>query len=451
VFAPSLTLVVLLLAGAGPSPSPSPAPDHATLIEQLGSPRFSEREQAATALRELGADALPALRTARSAGDAEVRTRAAAILDRVECELMVLPTLVKLDFREQPLGEILKALGERSRMVMLPEDPENQATWQDRRISLQAPAPVPYWTAVDRLCAAGMLRFSLGASPDAVGREQPGLLLSAGKPKVRPESDQGPFRVKVTRLHHSRDRNLDAEDDDPEAEVVEEFHVQLEVWAEPRLLIGQVGPLTLIEAADDRGRSLLPPADAKETVEVEDESYDDEAFGQGAVQLQASLKFPASPAKTIRRLRGSVPILVAARKAEPLDLPLSGPLGQLQSNGEVRVIVHEVKNDPDGSAVSIALTVRPASDPAVGAVARSGEGPSPSAASALEQQIEIADAKGQIHSWSLTNQEAQGDGIRVTLSVIPNEPDSAPTRLRVFGLSRATIVVNFDFKDVPVP
>src|SRR4051812_47892529 len=108
-----MTVANLLLAvamGLGPTtPAPGLGPD--ALIARLGSPRYADREAATAALRRLGPAALPALRSARSARDAEVRARAAALLERVESELMVRPTLVRLDYRDRPLAEVVKDLG----------------------------------------------------------------------------------------------------------------------------------------------------------------------------------------------------------------------------------------------------------------------------------------------------------------------------------------------------
>ena len=446
MFAPSLALLVLLAGTA-------PASDPASLVDQLGSPRFAERERAASGLLELGAGALPALRGARSARDAEVRTRASAILDRIESDLMVRPTLVALDFRDRPLAEVLRTLSDRSRMVLRPDEPDDRDSWPARKVSLESPEPVPFWAAIDRLCDAGGLRYSPGAVPDVSGRERAGLLLSQGKPRGRAASDQGPFRVKVMRIHHSRDRIFETDDgpDAPAAETAEEFEVQLEVFAEPRLLIGQVGPLVLSEAIDERGRSLRPPAQGEAAQGDDDSSYDDQNFGQGAVTLLIPLRFPNPPCAAIGRLRGSVPILVASRKEGPLDLPLADAAVKVHSNGDLRVKVHEFKPEADGMPATIELSVRPGPDAANGPSPRSGENPIVATATALEHQVEVVDAKGRILPWSLTSQEVQGDGNRVTIAISPPEEAGPPARLLIYGLSRATVRVPFEFKDIPTP
>ena len=54
------------------------------LIEQLGSSRFREREQATQYLFEIGKPALPSLKEAAKSPDAEVRGRAQRLVERID-------------------------------------------------------------------------------------------------------------------------------------------------------------------------------------------------------------------------------------------------------------------------------------------------------------------------------------------------------------------------------
>src|SRR4051812_42289920 len=91
-----------------------PAAEPAALVGRLGSPRYSERESAATSLERLGRQALPALRAARDVRDPEVRTRAVALINKIEGSLLTQPTLVSLNFKETPLPEVVKAIAEQT-------------------------------------------------------------------------------------------------------------------------------------------------------------------------------------------------------------------------------------------------------------------------------------------------------------------------------------------------
>jgi hypothetical protein len=62
----------------------APPPDIARLVEQLGSPRFEEREAADKALEKIGEPALEALRGTARSSDAEVRRRAVELVKAIE-------------------------------------------------------------------------------------------------------------------------------------------------------------------------------------------------------------------------------------------------------------------------------------------------------------------------------------------------------------------------------
>src|SRR5580704_15086177 len=112
----NLALVVLL--------GQVPATEPVTLVERLGSPRYAEREEAAGALERLGRQAVAALRAARDDRDPEIRTRTGALLNKIEGTLLTQPTLVTLDFQDQPLPEVVKALSASTgiKLGLIPEN-----------------------------------------------------------------------------------------------------------------------------------------------------------------------------------------------------------------------------------------------------------------------------------------------------------------------------------------
>jgi len=192
-----LALVVLL--------GQVPVADPAALVERLGSPRYTEREEAAGALERLGRQAVAALRAARDDRDPEIRTRTSALLNKIEGALLTQPTLVTLDFQDRPLPEVVKALSE-STGIKLGLIPENSPTWPNRRISLREATPLPFWKAMDRLCDVAQLQFNFGTHgfPTA-NREAVFPLLDGGPRPAAPTSDSGPFRVSLLSLHYQRD------------------------------------------------------------------------------------------------------------------------------------------------------------------------------------------------------------------------------------------------------
>ncbi len=428
------SLAMLLLLGPGPTASPT------ALVEQLGSPRFAEREEASEALARLGADALPALRAARDAKDPEVRARVATLVEKTEALLLTQPTLVKLDVMDRPLTEAVTTIGEQAG-IKLALTPEVSPAW-NTRVTLQESAPLPFWKALDRLCAAGNLQYNLGMQGSSRNR-QPILTLFAGKQApAGPISDLGPFRVQLTNLHFQRDVSFAAG-----SRPSEQFYMQVQVAAEPRLSVSQGGPIQILEAIDDRGQSMILVDGA--TSMTRQSAY----FGLSAgpiVQMQAHLKRPELPGTTIRKLRGTVPLVVATRKADPLVVPLNGALGKTFRNDQVSLTIQKIHPNPNANQMMIDLGIRPQAGmgAATHAGARGGDF-SLRRQELHQQQIEVLDAKGQIIPCFPTSIDTEG--ARVVLTVAPQDEVAVPTELRYYSLARAATEVNFEFADVMMP
>src|SRR5262249_46735032 len=99
----------VLLGVPTPAAEPADATKIAKLIEQIGSGNFDEREQATAELDKIGAPALAALKKAMTSGDAEVKRRAeelvAKIEKRTESVTLLVPTKVKLSYKDTPVTE----------------------------------------------------------------------------------------------------------------------------------------------------------------------------------------------------------------------------------------------------------------------------------------------------------------------------------------------------------
>lgn len=456
----SALLVLPLTLLLGPGPATDVDADPAALVARLGAAKFADREAATKRLEALGGAALPALRAAVAARDPEVRLRALALRDEIESRLLVRPTLVALDFRDRPTAEVVAAVGQRAGMP-LSFEPRRRFFAQSRRITVEAPEPVPYWTAVDRLCRAG--RLQCGPGPVAAvegGPALPSLVFVEGAPRSSPASDHGPFRVKLTGVHLSRDLSFevsepgpappDREAADDEPALIEQFSVQVQVLGEPRLMLAQTGPAKLLEAVDDLGQTLkpadgpepelgfgVPPRAALFREEIGDDNEPNFAPGE-QVQFQIELSRPSRPGKRIRRLRGVVPLAVAARRPDPLTIRLADATGREARNGEFAVTVHAVRADADGTQIE--LSFRP----------ERAEG-RPGAAAAILGRVEVVDAKGRVLPWGPLNADVQGESARLGLQVTPAPDQGPPAQLRLYGLVRATAEVPFEFRDIRMP
>ena len=242
------------------------------LLEQLGATRYADREAAAKALEKLGREAIPVLRSARGSRDMEIRTRAAALLQRIEGSLLTMPTMVWLNFKDAPLADVVQALGRQTGMkVSL--FPENLPRWKQERLSLQEAQPLPFWKAVDRLCAAASLQNDLELRGFST-RNQPSLVLTDRITRpVHPTSDHGPFRVSLVGLEFQRHVGFavvmprvrgnpgqaehpavrqDLAPPQPRPVTSVQCSVQLQVTAEPRLTVSQTGSLQILERVTTR-------------------------------------------------------------------------------------------------------------------------------------------------------------------------------------------------------
>ncbi len=428
----------------------TPAEDSA-LVARLGSPRFAERESAEAALLGRGRSALQALRAAADHRDVEVRVRVAALLRQVERSLVLQATPVRLDFRDVPLGEVLRRVHERSDLnfaVASQDDP----SWSGRRVTLEGPTPLPFWAAVDRLCEAGRLRFQPGSPPIPGQRDDAFVLQDEPAAGVDFVSDSGPFRAQLASIAYQsevllgRPRPIPAGpsgDGRPERQM----YCQLVVAAEPRLAITQDGPVRLLEAVDERGQSLIPSG-VSATL-----SHSSAYFGMNPtplVRLRVDLARPDEPGRRIARFRGVVPMMVSARKPAPLVVPLSAPAGRVHRNEDVALVVREVRLARGDQPAAIELALSPSQDQAP---TRDDDQPDqiPSSTDVPQQQIEVLDARGNSLAWFPSATRYSGRETRLTLTVPSQGSPALPATIRYHGITRVSTEVGFEFRDVPMP
>jgi hypothetical protein len=474
------SILVLVLLGWGSGG------DVSDLVAKLGSSRFTEREEAATQLTKLGRDALPALREAMNSKDPEVRSRAAALVEKIDQDLMLQPTWIKLDFQDQSIEEVAQAIGEQTG-ITLKLEPANLPTWKTRKITLREPRPLPFWQAMDRFCEAGELQRNHGMAGPMLGRGAV-FRLFAGPTAPMPTSDHGPFRIQLAGLHHHRDLVLGqygpfpadgfgrvvprgvlpagpagavlkmpagANASPPAAlghlSISDRFYADMQIFCEPRLILVQSHDLKLTEAVDDRGQSLL--------------AHDTDAqmhrfagyYGMGAgtvLQIPVHLKHPDQAGKQIKTLRGVLPVTVAARKPEPLVVALKPEnLNKPARNDEVTVTVHEIKTDPNSHQTTLDLTVRTfaAASDQPGAVGPMNPDFASRVPNLAVNQLEVLDTQGRPVNGFPNFTQVQPDQVRLTMTLLPSDDAGPPAQLRYFSLTQASTEVPFAFENLPMP
>lgn len=447
-----LGLLTLGMVALGPGPVQSPG----GLIRQLGSGRYVEREEAARSLEAIGREALPALYEARQDDDPEIRARAVALAESIQKRSLVEPMMVRLDAEDRPLAEVVGRLNEQTGMsVQL--YPENAEVWQGVRVTVREEEPVPFWTAMDRLTEASGTQMQMGPPIGfGGGAARSGVRLVQGRGPRLIHSDSGPFRCSLLSLHHHRDltfQGVEGAGADPAAgaagfTVIDQFHLTMQVAAEPRLLLHQAGTVRVSEAMDDRGESLVPTE--PEAPNLRGSGY----FGMGApttsFQVQANLAPPGDGSKSLRRLRGSIPVRVGSPRPRPLEIALEGSVGRRFRSEEAEVGVDALQVDPNGQRHTVELTIR--------SLAEGVEADDPfnlmggRFALALPTRLEVVDGAGRPFRLQPSRTQANdGQSVQVTLSLLAIRDQGVPVTLRFYDLVSTATEVEFEFTGVPLP
>jgi hypothetical protein len=283
------TLVVLALsagiAQSGDAPKKADAslsgPERArigTLIERLGSSIYEEREQARAELEVLGAAALPLLRIAARAPDAEIAHRATGVIAVTEEKLLtdklLAPRRLRLMVQDIPVA---KAVDELAAISGYPLKLEGEPS--DRKVTLDT-GETTFWDALEQLCRRaeliekpiatpppdlatpsgfgvrvlggrkkGGLPIPVGSSPESLQpRAAVPITLMPGKLQELPACQVGSVRIRVLPPAPSFAKI---------AATSAEAQLVFEVTGEPRLHnLGVVALHRLDEALDDRDQLL---------------------------------------------------------------------------------------------------------------------------------------------------------------------------------------------------
>jgi hypothetical protein len=484
MFAPFLLTVVLSSAGADDQS------DLATLIGHLAAPAFDDRVVAYKALERKGGDALPALRAAANSSNSRVRSRVRALINsigrQVERDRFARPMLIQLEFRDQPLSDVVDALNQRydlglslrvgaeprrGTMVAHPVDPKPLKELRDSRITLESAQPLPFWETIDQLCKMGALHYDMSAGV-GFGTSRSFLVLMAGRTGRGPISDSGPFRIQITAVQSDFENDFTLDPDQarrrPKPPGTGDLTVPLAVLPEPGLVLHQNGPVIVTEAIDDRGRSLVSTVRA----EVDPNQANRAPYlmnGHASIHVRAVLVAPDPPATVIRRLSGKVPVIAVARGLDPMIIPLKAEhaLGKPYSTRDMTLVVNEAVFAP-GARPSVKVTIRPNRGDLAPTVRSDPRRPDFTAFNRdqLLEHLQLHDAVGRRLNHTLGEQTRGADGQgfydRYQLIVAPdlqdglvNRPGASkvliPSELRYYAFVQTVTEVPFDFRNIPMP
>jgi hypothetical protein len=381
------------------------------------------------------------------------------------------PTSVALDFHDRTVAEVVKAIGDRSgkRVAAHGAMAKSAAgvfriggpadmSWRDRTVTLESTGPVPFWEAIDRLSVASRLAYRLGDFSESTG-----VVFEGDGDAPGPACYAGPFRVGLLGVHEHHDVVLvrgpwvwfypsgvpapaDASDLASAPKDGGPLYAELNLAAEPGLVCRRDGPLNGLEAVDEAGRALLAPA-------REDMQQSFHAFAPVSGGITPIVRVPlrrverGGASKSIRRLRGVIPVEVAALKPEPaVVIRLGDAEGRIFRGGGAVFTVETDRTDSDGR-MKLALSCRLSGEeePAVREARL---------AALRTYQLRVVDARGAAVHFASTSSGGDGRGtLSFSYEYVPGQPplSEPPAEFRYYDLDRAAWRVPFEFHDIPLP
>ena len=435
----------------------------ADLVKKLGASRYAHREAASASLERLGREALPALKAARDSPDAEIRNRAVELVDRIETDLMIRPTMINLDFRDVPIDRVAQAIGARGgvRLPLSGSTPGLKA----RRLTLTHPMPVPLWQAIDELSRAGDLEVNGNGVEQGTGSgsdHAPSISLFAvpagGRPT--PTSISGPFRTSLQSLTHDRDRSFEPGNGGIIAPLAinpaprerfpsrEQFALHLQILAEPRMTASLDGLVRLVEAVDERGRSLLT-TNPREMAFQHQSGYNRiESPGGSSIQVTLPLTYPDEPGRYLKKIRGQFSATVSARKEDPIVIPLDESQGHAFRTNDSVLTIQEIRIDPATQTLIVDLAIR-----SMGRAETNGFGGDQflvRTPGTPQNQLEFVDEEGRVLTrWHVVTERPGPEGSLLSLRVML--AGGTPVLLRYFDVTRAVTEASFEFHDIEMP
>jgi hypothetical protein len=457
-----LGLVAALALAAGPG-------DPEALVARLGAPRLADREAAAAALTKLGPDAIPALLAARHTANLEARARVAALLDALEAAKISAPTRVLLDFEQASLEHVARTLGQRAGVRILLE-PESSPNWKTTMVRLVEPEPVLFWDAIGRLCKAGNLRIAPGDAwrfrqMNGNGRPEdrgtPLLALMASTVAPAPASIDGAFLVSLNGLNRSREVTFPAptgrpDAAQPEATLTDRFLAILQVAAEPRISIAQVGPAHDVEGLDDRGQTLGTATSTGTRSPLEPGQGPSLGSGDSSIaSVQVPLNYPETQGTTIKHLKGMLSVVVSGRRPDALAASLTGGLGKVVQDDDTALQVQSIQVDEKTKRTTIDFSVWPKAGQPGGPPRPLIQGipnrPGRTGMLVDPSRVEVRDADGKRCRLNAFTTRSEGVVSRCRWVIDPAPDIGPPTEIRFETQVWTTVEVAFEFHDVPMP
>lgn len=353
--------------------------------------------------------------------------------------------MVRLDFHQQSLPEIVRQIGDRGGNPLNLHFAEVGA--EPPKFTLEASEAVPFWEAIDRLSRVVGLQCQVN---EGGGWGNPAWNVSMYGPAEADPSVgvyAGPFRFGHFQILTDTERAFVIPQQTGLGQNLQGCRAEIAVMVEPRVLAIRTGPLEDLAAIDDLGLSLIDPVMNKaETAPEPNGGY---YFNTFPHVLRIRLKPPDPTSRRLQHLRGRMPVEVGLLPQEPsrrIDLKTS--IDRPVIVDDLEVTVKEYAPQPDG-AVSVVIEAKILG--ARGDASRSSEAVVRARSNALLRQFQMVDTDGHLvlpASGGTSN--SQGWRLEARFPAPNPRGVSAPTHLLLYLPRWSSWSAPFEFRDVPL-
>lgn len=449
------------------------------LIRRLGSSKFAEREEAARALEQLGAKALPALADAQKHPDFEVRQRAKRlhdkIQDRLEVARLLQPSRLKLHFKDIFLHDALREWHKHTGVPALLSDHlakgNPRVTWKSEE---------PFWRAWSDFCDKAGLTEAIDVPTHLRSlKVEPGrvfLHLAAEDARLKLGQDLGvlhllerveqPIAADLSRSIRFRGILCPArrfEDRRKIALLQDQVFLLLEICPEPAVPWSVLENTRIDRVLDGDNRSLsLPKPNPSSTrpglTRKEETAARIDLSRKLHTEVQAIL-LPRSPAeKPFREIQGSVSARLITRPTKFVVNNVLKSAGQSRHAGDAALHLIEAEVQDDGDLFvrvhleNFKALVQDHPGPRLirprpGFVAE--RGPADLAADAFE----LRDAAGRLLSCAEVRQKAldHENAVELQFTFRGSGNEAQPLTLSFAAYRAVSVEVPFTLRDLPLP
>jgi hypothetical protein len=453
------------LSGAGcdgPARAAEVRADVERLIEQLADKDFHVREKAGKEIAALGTAALPVLQKNRAHIDPEVRRRLEELIPPLERAVTLMPKRASLHMTNKPLRDVLTELSRQTNYTILLAQEANRAD-KEKVVYTFHFDELPFWQALDRVCESTGLVLE-----QHYGEE--GLRLSHQESYTPFVCYEGPFKVVATGFSYYRNNNFGQLPKKPvpmSQANHETLHLNLNVAAEPKLPLLRVGQIRLVSAEDDEKNSMLPRGNGSGAFRMEHRYYSWSGYRSYTQSTQAELIWPSKNARTLKELKGVIPITLLAdqKPAVVTDKILSAKGKRFTLGPTISNTPNVPGDDPSGKRSTVSGTMFSIED--VSEIAgkqyqirmtvteEAKDQPQDySRIQSLQQRLELQDGQGnKLPSYMNFIQFGGLTTAQFTLTTQPsdNKKLGPATKLVYYAWVLMEHEVPFEFKDLPLP